>query len=85
MAFCFSKVMYYYLKFSAQYISKLKFDLAKENNKAFFSLIAKINQILKTRSSNKKPAHILTDRQLVTRNKESKHNNREVAEFLKDA
>jgi len=85
MAFCFSKVTFYYLKFSAQYISKLKFDLAKENNKAFFSLIAKTKQILKARNSNKKPAHILTDRQFITRGKQSKHNHQDVAEFLKDA
>jgi GT2 family glycosyltransferase len=61
LAFCFSKVAYYYLKFSTRYISKLKFNLVKENNKAFLSLIAKTDQILKARSNKKKSAHILTD------------------------
>ena len=54
MAFCFSKVFYYYLKFSAKYLSKLKIGLFKENTKALFGLLSKTSKVLTARENNKK-------------------------------
>ncbi|MDB5152504.1 MAG: putative glycosyltransferase [Mucilaginibacter sp.] len=65
VVFCFSKVTYYYLKFSGKYIFNLKFDLFKENNKAFFDLIFKTNRILAARNNNKKTDAILTDHEFI--------------------
>jgi GT2 family glycosyltransferase len=64
-ALCFSKVTYYYLKFSSKYILNLNFDLFKENNKAYFNLISKTNQILAARNNNKKIAQISTDHEFM--------------------
>jgi GT2 family glycosyltransferase len=57
LAFCFSKVFFYYLKFSIHYIFKLKFNLAKENTKLFFNLLLKTNKIVTTRQNNKKESY----------------------------
>jgi GT2 family glycosyltransferase len=54
LAFCLSKVSFYYFKFSIKYISKLKFNLAKENTRFFFNLLLKTNKIITTREHNKK-------------------------------
>ena len=54
LAFCFSKVFYYYLKFSARYLSKLKLGLFKENTKALFHLLSKTGRVLAVRKNNKK-------------------------------
>lgn len=53
LAFCFGKVTYYYLKFSLQFLSKLKFVLLKENTRFFFNLLSKSAQILQARDNNK--------------------------------
>ncbi|MDO3626809.1 glycosyltransferase family 2 protein [Mucilaginibacter sp. BT774] len=53
MAFCLGKVSYFYLKFSIGYLSKLKFNLLKENTRHYFSLLSKTGQILKSRNQNK--------------------------------
>ncbi|MDB5025318.1 MAG: putative glycosyltransferase [Mucilaginibacter sp.] len=65
LAFCFSKVTYYYLKFSGKYLLNLKFDLFKENNSAFLDLIFKTNRIIAARNNNKKTASILADHELI--------------------
>lgn len=55
LAFCIGKVSYFYLKFSINQITRLKFSLLKENTKLFFNLLSKTEQILKSRNINKQP------------------------------
>jgi len=54
LAFCVSKVSYFFLKFSLNQIKRLKFSLLKENTRQFFNLLSKIGEIQKSRDNNKR-------------------------------
>lgn len=57
LAFCIGKVSYFYLKFSLNQITRLKFNLLKENTKLFFNLLSKTEQVVKSRDINKRSEH----------------------------
>ena len=57
LAFCLGKVSYFYLKFSFTHLSKLKFNLFKENTRFYFGLLSRTGEILKSRKNNRQPEY----------------------------
>ncbi len=57
LAFCLGKVSYFYLKFSFSHLSRLKFNLFKENTRFYFGLLSRTGEILKSRKNNRQPEY----------------------------